>query len=67
MKTKYVHILNQSKKLANHFHNTVLTQRELADAFAELARTSPDLIEELTTNAEIQRSLIKNGEILIGI
>lgn len=52
--------------MAQHFQHIVLTQRELADAFAELARASPELIEEFTTNAEIQRSLIKNGETLIG-
>ncbi len=39
----------------------------MADTFAELARTSPELVEEFTTNAEIQRSLTKNGETLIGI
>ncbi len=52
--------------MAQHFQHIVLTQRELADAFAELARASPELIEEFTTNAEIQRSLIKNGDTLIG-
>jgi hypothetical protein len=64
-KAKYENLISLSKKLAKHFLSVVQTQRAMADCFAELARNSPELIDEFTSNAETQRCLIKNGETLI--
>lgn len=40
-------------------------QQALADAFSELSQKSPELQDEFNTNSETQRSLSKNGEMLL--
>ena len=52
--------------MTNHFQNMVQSQRSLADAFADLGMKSPELQDEFNYNAESQRSLVKNGEVLLG-
>jgi arfaptin len=37
----------------------------LSEAFSDLAQKSPELQEEFLYNAEAQRNLTKNGEILL--
>ncbi len=58
-------MLSLAKNLTNHFSNVLTTQKTLADSFADLAQKSPELNDEFTSNSEIQRSLIKQGENLI--
>ena len=52
--------------MTQHFHSMVQSQRGLADAFADLGMKSPELQDEFNYNAESQRSLVKNGEVLLG-
>lgn len=63
---KYANILRMARAMASHFHNVVQTQRALGDSFSELAQKSPELQEEFLFNCETQRTLVKNGEILLG-
>lgn len=63
---KYANILRLARALTNHFFYVVQTQRALGDAFADLSQKSNQLQEEFTYNAETQRTLCKNGEILLG-
>ncbi|BFZ24581.1 hypothetical protein BsWGS_27619 [Bradybaena similaris] len=63
---KYANILRMARAMASHFHNVVQTQRALAESFSELAQKSPELQEEFLFNCETQRTLVKNGEILLG-
>lgn len=63
---KYVNVLKLAKQMTNHFQNMVQSQRSLADAFADLGMKSPELQDEFNYNAESQRSLVKNGEVLLG-
>ena len=63
---KYANILRLARALTSHFHNVVQTQRQLGDAFGELAQKSPELQEEFSYNAETQKVLSKNGETLLG-
>ncbi|XP_070498713.1 arfaptin-2 [Chironomus tepperi] len=62
---KYLSILRLSRTFNNHFHQVVATQHALAEAFSDLAQKSPELQEEFLYNAETQRNLTKNGEILL--
>lgn len=63
---KYQAILRLSRAFNAHFHHCVATQHALAEAFSDLAQKSPELQEEFLYNAETQRNLTKNGEILVG-
>ncbi|XP_068703577.1 arfaptin-2-like [Montipora capricornis] len=63
---KYVNVLKLAKQMTQHFHNMVQSQRGLADAFADLGMKSPELQDEFNYNADSQRSLVKNGEVLLG-
>ncbi|CAG5130599.1 unnamed protein product [Candidula unifasciata] len=63
---KYTNILRMARAMASHFHNVVQTQRALGESFSELAQKSPELQEEFLFNCETQRTLVKNGEILLG-
>ena len=63
---KYQHVLKLSKQMNQYFYNMVQTQKHLADAFADLGMKSPELQDEFNYNSETQRSLVKNGEILLG-
>lgn len=62
---KYLSILRLSRAFSSHFHHCVQTQHALAEAFADLAQKSPELQEEFLYNAETQRNLTKNGELLL--
>ncbi|KAG5680658.1 hypothetical protein PVAND_010152 [Polypedilum vanderplanki] len=62
---KYHSILRLSRTFSTHFHQVVATQHALAEAFSDLAQKSPELQEEFLYNAETQRNLTKNGEILL--
>ena len=64
-KVKYIHILKLAKQMTNHFQSMVQNQRDLADAFADLGMKSPELQDDFNHNAEFQRSLVKNGEVLL--
>ena len=63
---KYSNVLKLAKQMTHHFHSMVQSQRGLADAFADLGMKSPELQDEFNYNAESQRSLVKNGEVLLG-
>lgn len=63
---KYAQILRLTRALTTHFQNMVQTQHCLSEAFADLAQKSPELQQEFLNNAETQRSLTKNGELLVG-
>ena len=63
---KYVNVLKLAKQMTNHLQNMVQSQRGLADAFADLGVKSPELQADFNYNAEYQRLLVKNGEVLLG-
>ncbi|XP_059158837.1 arfaptin-2-like isoform X2 [Physella acuta] len=63
---KYAHILRLARAMSSHFYNVVQTQKALGEGFSELAQKSPELQEEFIYNCETQRTLVKNGEILLG-
>ena len=52
--------------MTNHLQNIVQSQRGLADAFADLGIKSPEFQADFNYNAEYQRLLVKNGEVLLG-
>ena len=55
--------------MMQHFQRMTNSQRDLAAAFADLEMKSPESAElqyELNNSVETQRSLIMNGEILLG-
>lgn len=58
-------VLRLTRALHSHFHHVVQTQHCLAEAFSDLAQKSPELQEEFTYNSDAQRSLTKNGELLL--
>lgn len=62
---KYLQVLRLTRALHSHFHHVVQTQHCLAEAFSDLAQKSPELQEEFTYNSDAQRSLTKNGELLL--
>lgn len=63
---KYANVLRLTRAMSAHFHNVVQTQHALGEAFSELAQKSPELQQEFLYNSETQRSLTRNGEILLG-
>ncbi|XP_046363103.1 arfaptin-2-like isoform X1 [Haliotis cracherodii] len=63
---KYASVLRLARALTNHFFYVVQTQRALGESFSDLAQKAPELHEEFTYNCETQRSLVKNGETLLG-
>ena len=65
-RTKYTDLLKLAKQMMQHFRSLTDSQRDLAAAFADLEMKSPELQYELNNSEETQRSLIKNGEILLG-
>ncbi|XP_058060550.1 arfaptin-2 isoform X2 [Anopheles bellator] len=62
---KYLSILRLSRAFTSHFYNCMQTQSLLAETFSDLAQKSPELQEEFLRNAETQRILTKNGELLL--
>lgn len=62
---KYLQVLGLTRAFSSHFRHVVNTQSLLSEAFSELAQKSPELQEEFTYNSDTQRSLTKNGEILL--
>lgn len=62
---KYLQVLRLTRALSSHFHHVVQTQHCLSEAFSDLAQKSPELQEEFTYNSDTQRSLTKNGELLL--
>lgn len=62
---KYLQIVRLTRALSSHFYHVVQTQQSLTEAFSELAQKSPELQQEFLYNSETQRSLTKNGELLL--
>ncbi|XP_053675342.1 arfaptin-2 [Anopheles nili] len=62
---KYLSILRLSRAFTSHFYNCMQTQSLLSETFSDLAQKSPELQEEFLRNAETQRILTKNGELLL--
>lgn len=62
---QYLNILRLSRALYIHFQRMVQTQRVLGEAFADLSQTSSELTEQFSYNAETQKLLSKNGDILL--
>ncbi|GBP70166.1 Arfaptin-1 [Eumeta japonica] len=62
---KYAWVLRLSTQLANQLTAALSTQRGLGEAFAELAQRSPELQQEFLYNADTQRSLTRNGDVLL--
>jgi len=65
IKRRYLQLLGLSRAFTSHFYHVTQTQQALAEVFAELAQKSPELQQEFLFNAETQRNLHKNGEVLI--
>lgn len=66
---KYTELLKLAKQMMQHFQRMTDSQRDLAAAFADLEMKSPEsaeLQDGLNNSVETQRSLIMNGEILLG-
>ena len=63
---KYSNVLRLARAMTSHFYNVVQTQKQLGESFSELSQKSPELQEEFIYNCETQRTLVKNGEILLG-
>lgn len=66
---KYTELLKLAEQMMQHFQRMTNSQRDLAAAFADLEMKSPESAElqyELNNSVETQRSLIMNGEILLG-
>ena len=62
---KYINVLKLAKQMTHNFHGIVQSQRGLAEAFTDLGMKSPELQNEFNHNAESQRSLVHNGEVLL--
>ena len=60
---KYTELLKLAKQMMQHFQRMTDSQRDLAAAFADLKMK---LLDGLNNSVETQRSLIMNGEILLG-
>jgi hypothetical protein len=58
-------MLALARSYANHFLNLMQTQRALSDQFLELKHKSFLLADEFGYNAETQRLIVRNGEILL--
>uniref|UniRef100_A0A673ZS54 ARF interacting protein 2 n=1 Tax=Salmo trutta TaxID=8032 RepID=A0A673ZS54_SALTR len=65
-KRKYESVLRLTSALTSHFYNMVQTQQALGDTFADLSQKSPELRDEFGYNAETQKLLCRNGEVLLG-
>lgn len=63
---KYLSILRLSKQLTQQLSSMLQTQRSLGDCFSDLGLKTPDLHDEFNYNAETQKTLVKNGEVLLG-
>lgn len=63
---KYLSILRLSRAFSANFQQCVSIQLLLSEQFSDLAQKSPELQEEFLYNAETQKNLTKNGEILLG-
>uniref|UniRef100_UPI0035900C4D arfaptin-2-like isoform X2 n=1 Tax=Myxine glutinosa TaxID=7769 RepID=UPI0035900C4D len=63
---RYRGLLRTARALHTHFQQTLHAQCALADAFADLARKGDELQEEFSFNAETQRLLQRNGDVLLG-
>ena len=66
---KYTELLKLAEQMMQHFQRMTNSQRDLAAAFADLEMKSPESAElqyGLNNSVETQRSLIMNGEILLG-
>ncbi|XP_048837345.1 arfaptin-2-like isoform X2 [Brienomyrus brachyistius] len=63
---KYEQVLRLARELSAHLYSLLQTQHALGDTFADLSQKSPELQDEFGYNAETQRLLCKNGEILLG-
>lgn len=66
---KYTELLKLAEQMMQHFQRMTNSQRDLATAFADLEMKSPESAElqyGLNNSVETQRSLIMNGEILLG-
>ena len=61
----YMNVLKLAKQMTRNFHGMVQSQRGLAEAFTELGIKSSELQSEFNHNAEFQRSLVRNGEVLL--
>ena len=62
---KYMNVLKLAKQMTHHFHGMIQSQRGIAEAFTDLGMKSPELQIEFNHNAESQRSLVHNGEVLL--
>nr|XP_037868025.1 arfaptin-2 isoform X2 [Bombyx mori] len=62
---KYSAVLRLSSSLAGQLALAFDTQRALGEAFADLAQKSPELQNQFLYNADTQRSLTRNGEVLL--
>lgn len=65
MQLRYNNLLKLSKQFTTQFQNIVVTQKLLGEAFTELGVKSPDLQEEFSQNAALQKVVSKNGDTLM--
>jgi hypothetical protein len=64
-KRKYEQILDISQKMTHHFFQLFNSQKQLGELFHDLSHKNLDLQNEFTVNSEVQKSLFRNGEILL--
>ncbi|XP_063365113.1 arfaptin-2 [Cydia amplana] len=62
---KYAGVLRLSCALTAQLAAAAATQRQLGDAFAELAQRSPELQTQFLYNADTQRALTRHGDTLL--
>jgi hypothetical protein len=66
-KRKYEQILDISRRMTNQFYFFINSQKQLGDLFADLSHKNLDLQNEFRANSEVQKSLFKNGEVLLSM
>ncbi len=62
---KYAHLIALSVQFGIHFSQVLETQKALAEHFAFMSVRAPELHTEFRCNSDSQKSLAKNGEILL--
>ncbi len=62
---KYAHLIALSIQFGNHFSQVLETQKAMAEHFAFMSVRAPELHTEFRCNSDSQKSLAKNGEVLL--
>lgn len=65
MQLRYANLLKLSRQFQNQFQGMQVTQKLLAETFNELAVKSPDLQDEFSQNANLQKVVSQSGDALL--